>query len=155
MASFVNSEKRLIAALDRIDAALDSDTAISTPLPAGADTECKEDRKLHKLEMKNASFKQRLIEMGNDITRLARANDTLIRVNAELCEGKEVADNALRAELDALKAARAAEIHALDDIMKEIEILIAQAPRNTDAPYAEDVEPASGDVVSFGNDDES
>ncbi|MFV0411482.1 MAG: hypothetical protein ACK5LJ_17825 [Paracoccus sp. (in: a-proteobacteria)] len=93
MTSFVESEKRLNAALVRIDRALDRALA----LPAGG---------------------------GGDTAKL-------------------------RAELDALRAARAAEIAALDDIMTGLEALIAKAPRASDAPFAEDVQPAPGDVLRF------
>lgn len=92
MTSFAESEKRLNAALARIDRALDRPVA----QPAG----------------------------GGDIAKL-------------------------QAELDALRTARAAEIAALDDIMTGLEALIAKAPRASDAPFAEDVQPAPGDVMRF------
>ncbi len=100
MTSFAESEKRLYAALARIDRALDR--------------------------------------------ALDRASD---RPVAQPAGGADTAE--LQAELDTLKAARAAEIAALDDIMTGLETLIAKAPRASDAPFAEDVQPAPGDVVRF------
>ncbi len=80
-----------------------------------------------------------------------RLNAALARIDRALdrapAEGGDSAK--LQAELDALRAARAAEIAALDDIMTGLEALIAKAPRASDAPYAEDVQPASGDVLRF------
>lgn len=59
-----------------------------------------------------------------------------------------------RATIATLEAARAEEAAALDDIMTELEAMIAAAPPPAgddvaDAPYAEDVTPAPGDVLPF------
>ena len=121
MTSFADSEKRLIAALGRIDRALDRDA----PENAGDDS----------LRAENAALKQRLAELEAELTA-ARRNTA-------------PADAALQSELDLMRSTRAAEIAALDDIMSGLELLIARAPRASDAPYAEDVAPALGEVVAF------
>ncbi|MDO5642910.1 MAG: hypothetical protein Q4G26_11080 [Paracoccus sp. (in: a-proteobacteria)] len=136
MTSFADSEKRLIAALGRIDAALDR---ASVPGPAEAEPA------LVALRAENQALKRRLAEAHEETARLARANEAL----SALHDGDMAGDDALRAELDALKAARAAEIAALDDIMSGLEGLIARAPRASDAPYAEDVTPAPADILAF------
>ena len=121
MTSFADSEKRLIAALGRIDRALDRDTPENA---ADAD-----------LRAENAALKQRLATLEAE---LAAARRTTAPADAEL-----------QSELDLMRSTRAAEIAALDDIMSGLELLIARVPRASDAPYAEDVAPASGEVVAF------
>lgn len=125
MTSFADSEKRLIAALGRIDRALDRDTPENA---ADAD-----------LRAENAALKQRLATLEAE---LAAARRTTAPADAEL-------QSELQSELDLMRSTRAAEIAALDDIMSGLELLIARAPRASDAPYAEDVAPASGEVVAF------
>lgn len=126
MTSFADSEKRLIAALGRIDQALDRST------PAGARTD---DSELEALRAENAALKQRLSEAEGQLAAHAK--------------GANGAEGALQSELDRLRATRSAEIAALDEIMSGLELLIARAPRASDAPYAENVAPASGEVVAF------
>ena len=121
MTSFADSEKRLIAALGRIDQALDK----GTHEDAGAEA----------LRAENAALKQRLAEVEAE---LAAMRDDAAPVDAEL-----------QSELDLMRSTRAAEIAALDDIMSALEQLIARAPRASDAPNAENVAPASGEVVAF------
>lgn len=157
MTSFADSEKRLMLALGRIDDALDRAAARPAPAPDHADGAAPpaDDEALAALKAENAALKRRLAEANEEAARLVRANEALAAANAGLTDGRDIPEEALRAELDALKAARAAEIAALDDIMSGLEAMIARAPRASDAPYAEDVAPeevtpASGDVVSFG-----
>lgn len=123
MTSFADSEKRLIAALARIDQALDRETPV--------------DARLEALHAENAALKRSLTE----------AEAQLARVTTQ--PAAAASDSALQAELDAMRVARAAEIEALDDIMSGLELLIARAPRASDAPYVENVAPASGEVVAF------
>ena len=120
MTSFADSEKRLIAALGRIDDALDRGAAA-----VSAQGE---------LRAENAALKQRLAALEAELAaaRNGRAPD---------------AD--LQSELDLMRTTRAAEIAALDDIMTGLEQLIARAPRASDAPYAENVAPMPGEVVAF------
>ena len=76
----------------------------------------------------------------------------LATLEAELAAARRTtapADAELQSELDLMRSTRAAEIAALDDIMSGLELLIARAPRASDATYAEDVAPASGEVVAF------
>ena len=120
MTSFADSEKRLIAALGRIDDALDRGAAA-----VSAQGE---------LRAENAALKQRVAALEAELAaaRNGRAPD---------------AD--LQSELDLMRTTRAAEIAALDDIMTGLEQLIARAPRASDAPYAENVAPMPGEVVAF------
>lgn len=148
MTSFADSEKRLIAAFGRIDAALDNAAhLLAGPVSDQADGDGQGD--LAAIRAENGALKHRLAAAQEDAARLARANEALSRANAELTAGNADTETALRAELEALKAARQAEIAALDEIMTGLEALIARAPRASDAPYAEDVTPAPGDVVAF------
>lgn len=152
MTSFADSEKRLIAAFGRIDAALDRFVQSSPAIDAGAAPSANgSDDRFAELQAENKALKRRLAEANEEAARLARANAALVAANAELTQGKDASEDALQAELDALKAARAAEIAALDEIMTGLEILLSRAPRASDAPFAEDVAPAAavGDVVAF------
>ena len=127
MTSFADSEKRLIAALRRIDQALDRDA------PAAIAPDAAE---LQALRAENAALKR----------SLAEAERELARATSQINASGEVA---LQAELDQMRITRAAEIEALDEIMAGLELLIARAPRASDAPYAENVAPAPGEVVAF------
>ena len=123
MTSFADSEKRLIAALNRIELSLDRDP----PADAG----------LEALRAENAALKRSLADVEAQLAR-ATTNAAATRDDADL-----------QSELDLMRATRAAEIAALDDIMSGLEQLIARAPRASDAPYAENVAPAPGEVVAF------
>ncbi|TKW67572.1 MAG: hypothetical protein DI616_04420 [Paracoccus denitrificans] len=151
MTSFADSEKRLIAALGRIDAALDAVEIQPPPAADAAETAAQGPaaEELATLRAENSSLKRRLATSHEEAAGLARANEALSLANAELTAGNNDAESALRAELDALKAARHAEISALDEIMTGLEALIARAPRASDAPYAEDVTPEPADIVAF------
>ena len=107
MTSFADSEKRLIAALGRIDRALDRDTPENA---ADAD-----------LRAENAALKQRLATLEAE---LAAARRTTAPADAEL-----------QSELDLMRSTRAAEIAALDDIMSGVELLIERAPRGSDGKF--------------------
>jgi chromosome segregation ATPase len=154
MTSFADSEKRLIAAFGRIDAALDNAASLmARPVAEAVTAEIiiAEDapEELAAIRAENSALKRRLATSHEEAARLARANEALSRANAELVAGGTDTEAALRAELAALKAARQAEIAALDEIMTGLEALIARAPRASDAPYAEDVTPAPADIVAF------
>lgn len=123
MTSFADSEKRLIAALNRIEKSLDRDP----PADAG----------LEALRAENAALKRSLADVEAQLAR-ATTHAAATRDDADL-----------QSELDLMRATRAAEIAALDDIMSGLEQLIARAPRASDAPYAENVAPAPGEVVAF------
>ncbi|SDD20619.1 hypothetical protein SAMN05421538_101100 [Paracoccus isoporae] len=149
MTSFAESEKRLIAALGRIDRALEAGPAAADQPERDGESD-ESAARITALRDENTALKRRLAEAGEDATRLARANEMLAAENATLTKaGGGEAEAALRAEIEALKAARAAEIAALEDIMASLETFAAEAPRASDAPYAEDVAPAPGDVVAF------
>ncbi|MDO5656814.1 MAG: hypothetical protein Q4G36_00590 [Paracoccus sp. (in: a-proteobacteria)] len=121
MSDFADSEQRLKSALERIDYFI---SRAKTPGP-------------------DHGLQSRLDAALAENKALWRENEAL---NDRLRQSDE---GGLRAELDALKATRAAEIAALDEIMSGLERLMATAPRASDAPYAGDVRPDSGDVVAF------
>ncbi len=150
MTSFADSEKRLIAAFGRIDAALDNAAGrLGGAAFDSADAGAGDQAELAALKSENAALKRRLATSHEEAARLARANEALSEANAELTAGGADTETALRAEIAALKAARQAEIAALDEIMTGLEALIARAPRASDAPFAEDVAPAPADIVAF------
>ncbi|MFV0293996.1 MAG: hypothetical protein ACK5II_12615 [Paracoccus sp. (in: a-proteobacteria)] len=149
MTSFSDSEKRLIAALGRIDQALDRRPSQITAIQQGNDGS---DEIISLLQTENEALKSRQTEMEQEITRLSEVNESLATASRK-AEGGKKAESALQKELDALKATRKAEIAVLDEIMTGLEALVAKAPRVSDAPYVEDVMPVSGEVVSFDSDE--
>lgn len=109
------SEKRLLAALKRLDDAIEHGMAQGVQKPDGAAGE---------LELAH----QRLADAGQEIAQLAAANDALTKANRQLLdrleEGGEVSDDvrlALEAELSALHAARAAEEAQVLDILARLD----------------------------------
>nr|WP_204354595.1 hypothetical protein [Paracoccus saliphilus] len=168
MSDITASERRLSAALDRLDLLLDA-----TPRPAAADPRQIEalTLQLQEAEAQNARLSRDLDmarqdaarpEQGADLAdlqarieaaseqaaRLAAANEDLVAANRNLIEaqatggvGVDEVRDALEAEIQALRAARAAEMAQMSEIMAELERLLAE-----DAPLAEqpvsDPEPA-------------
>lgn len=101
--------RRLGAALDRIAAALER------PHRGGAGTTPDADPAV-------------LARAEQDAARLAAANDALAEANRALLAGPEAGDGAsaaLEAEIEALRAARAAEISQLSEIVHELDRLLA------------------------------
>ncbi len=139
MTSFADSEKRLNAALSRIDKALDfrlARDAGNQPEGAGGDS-----TELAALQAENTTLTERLAKAEAELAEM--------RVKAATAEGQASAESQLQGELDALKAERAAETAALDEILEELATMIASAPQAEDAPFAEDVSPVPGEVVAF------
>ncbi|WP_411837334.1 hypothetical protein [Paracoccus sp. ME4] len=148
MSDITASERRLSAALDRMDQLLDAG------LPARADTGLiaeltqQRDEALARLaERPDAApeaaadtvdlggLQARLDAATEQAAALARANDALIAANRDLIEAQETGGigpdeqmAALEAELDALRAARAAEMAQMSEIMTELERLLADEP---------------------------
>ncbi|MFN0116373.1 MAG: hypothetical protein ACKVPY_17010 [Paracoccaceae bacterium] len=85
------------------------------------------------LERNLARATQQLDAQGRELARLRRANDTLIAANRDLQRSAAAgiadpaaADGALRSELEALRADRAAEIAELDGILSELKPLVEE-----------------------------
>lgn len=118
------SEKRLIAALDRIDLVIDRAAAPTAPSP---------DR-----TQALAEAETRLAEAEAQAARLAEANAALTAANAALIAGQPGAAEirqAYEAELMALRAARAAEIGQVGAILGTLDRLLAD-PAPDPAPPA-------------------
>ena len=148
MSDITASERRLSAALDRMDQLLDAG------LPGRADTGLiaeltrQRDEALARLadqpgDASDATadtadlsgLQARLDAATEQAAALARANDALIAANRDLMEAQETGGigpdeqmAALEAELDALRAARAAEMAQMSEIMTELERLLADEP---------------------------
>lgn len=155
------SERRLSAALDRIDRLLEAGTARpAVAAPDDALQQRLEDLQAQntRLAAENAALRAghgaaadaaeldeaqaRLASASEQAARLAAANDDLAAANRALIDaasGSGDADQAIRdamsAEIEALHAARAAEIAQMGDIMIELERLLAL--RGDDAPPPE------------------
>ena len=158
MSDIAASERRLSAALDRMDQLLDSSgfsregagTAISDPgvseelAAVRAEntqlrSEIDELRRAERPagdEISEDAVDERLADAGEQAARLAAANDELAAANQALIEavsGQGDADavtsirQALEAEIEALRAARAAEISNLGDIIMELERLLPES----------------------------
>lgn len=116
------SERRLSAALDRIDQLLEAGTA----RPRADD-----DPRLGQLETALSETEARLREAQDGAARLSAANDELAAANRLLIEATETggvtrdeALEALQAEIAALRAAREAEIAQMAEIMAELARLL-------------------------------
>ncbi|WCR09506.1 hypothetical protein JHW45_10255 [Paracoccus stylophorae] len=151
------SERRLSAALDRIDQLLEAGTGRPAASPAASEPDDRRDlqSRIEDLQAENARLadelaalradrggpleaalaeaRTRLSGAGEQAARLAAANEELAAANRALiesAEGKgdpeETALVALEAEIEALRAARAAEIAQMGDIMQELERLLAE-----------------------------
>lgn len=154
MSDITASERRLSAALDRMDQLLEShvfsagDGAV-TPDPERDDQHAAIRAENEKLKQEieelrigagsgtsdpsNEAIDERLADAGEQAARLAAANDDLAAANRSLIDtaaGQGDADavavirEALEAEIEALRAARAAEISNLGDIIMELERLL-------------------------------
>lgn len=120
------SERRLSAALDRIDQFLDR----GGPVHAGHGPDLREDLAAAQAQIRMLTDRGRQ-DMAEQAARLAAANDDLIAANRALIEeaGGDMAETvsrALEAEIEALRAARAAEAAQLGALMAEVERLLAE-----------------------------
>lgn len=158
------SERRLSAALDRIDQLLEEGVGRrpAAPGPAGQDDPALQSR-IDDLQAENARLagelaalradrggpleaalaeaRARLSGAGEQAARLAAANDELAAANRALIESaagegdpEETALVALEAEIEALRAARATEIAQMGDIMQELERLLAAGDARPASP---------------------
>lgn len=162
MSDISASERRLSAALDRLDQLLDSQPVPAPSEDAGQIHDLT--RQLEQLQGENDRLKQaaaqpdreqpsqdldetrrQLDEARQRNAELAAANDELANANRNLIEAQETggigADevrDALEAEVKALRAARQAEIAQMSEIMAELERLLSD-PQNPE----QNPEPAS------------
>ncbi|WP_208021200.1 hypothetical protein [Paracoccus alkanivorans] len=174
MSEITASERRLSAALDRIDQLLETGRFRSAQPLAAGDPDLR--AALEATQAENARLRaeiaelrkspdavasddpgDRLFEAGEQAARLAAANDELAAANRVLIETAAQADGdsvtaireALEAEIEALRAARAAEISNLGDIIIELERLLPEADHSP-APVPE----MAGDDVGVPEDEE-
>lgn len=123
------SERRLSAALDRIDQFLDRGGVV--PAAHGPDLRAE----LQAAHAQIAALTRRLeqADMAEQAARLAAANDDLAAANRALIQAAagegdlaEAVTAGLEAEIEALRAARAAEAAQLGALMAEVERLLAE-----------------------------
>lgn len=143
------SEKRLAAALDRIDRLIDRATQ-AAPTDAADDSRLQDSRAenqrlsqelaaLHEqqaatlasCEARLAEAHGRLVAAGQEAARLSAANEELARANRALIEAaglpQDEAGQALQAELESLRATRAAEIAQMGDIIDTLDRMAGDA----------------------------
>ncbi|MFC3571583.1 hypothetical protein [Paracoccus sp. TOH] len=149
------SEKRLIAALDRIDQFIDR-AAERRGGPDGIMPEEGLAAQLHETRGENRRLSQelaalherqsetlaacearlaeahrRLVDAGQEAARLAAANEALAEANRALIDGAgppgDEIRRALEAEIESLRAARAAELAQMGDIIDTLDRLTAPA----------------------------
>lgn len=147
MTEITASERRLRAALDRIDRLLDAGSTLRKPdHGAGAADQARIDALQHALAEARAG--QEAAE--GQAARLSEANEGLAAANRLLIEadetggiGTDEAVQALEAEIAALREARAAEMAQMAEIMLEVErMLEPAAPAAAEAGSARDGDPA-------------
>lgn len=152
MSDISASERRLSAALDRIDQLLEAGSHRRPAAVAAPSADADLQGRLDQLEAENARLAAELAALRTDqggpveaalaeartrlsgasdqAARLVAANDELAAANRALIEAADGASGdasiaALEAEVEALRAARAAEIAQMGDIMVELERLLA------------------------------
>lgn len=127
------SEKRLFAALDRIDAYLDR--AVQGPAAAGDGTamdvasEQRHAAALADLQARLDEAQRQLTAAGRQAVAMSAANDVLAKANRKLLDAAgslsgDDARAALQAEIDALRAARGAEISQLGEIVEALDRML-------------------------------
>lgn len=164
------SEKRLIAALDRIDQFIDrvaAEAASAPGMDAGSDThdgaaaalatmqaenarQAGEIAALHdrqaeiaaQFEARLAAANARLAAAGQEAARLSAANEALAQANRVMISGSDVGAGeaqraALEAEIESLRAARAAEIAQMGDVIEALDQMLGSSSGQNAAPSAE------------------
>jgi len=182
------SERRLIAALDRIDQFLDRIAAARGGPPveaeaeagAGLDEARAENRSLAQelaalqarqadaladCEARLAESNRRLVEAGQETARLSAANEALAAANRALVAARDGAPEtldgqegdgdggirrALEAEIESLRAARAAEVARMGEIIAALERMTAASAEDRPAPA-----PGTADAAAGVADDEA
>lgn len=156
------SEKRLIAALDRIDQFLDRSAGAraaggDTPQLAGLEADLRaardenarlsqemvllQERQSAALDgygTQLAAAQDRIQALGQEAAQLSAANEALAAANRALSDAAtEPADaerSALEAEIESLRAARTAEIAQMGDIMDTLDRMIGTPQPQTSRP---------------------
>ena len=143
------SERRLIAALDRLDyaveraadrlaaqaAAVPPVPAAPAPAPLSEDVAALHDRQaatLEALQTRLAEAHEHLASAGEQAARLAAANDELAAANRALIDaasdwagkGPDAVALALNAEIESLRAASAAEIAQMGEILDALDRML-------------------------------
>lgn len=162
------SEKRLIAALDRIDQFLDR-TALAQRASPSASSAGDAEARLHELHAENQRLSQelaalharqasmlsdcetrlaqaheRLVQAGQEAARLSAANEALTSANRALIATQDQGASpddirlALEAEVESLRAVRAAEVAQMGEIVDALDRMIDDPapPAHDDAPPA-------------------
>lgn len=151
MIDFSAAERRLIAALERLDhcvavaaqrlaaqepqAVAGQPAAPLPPAPPSAEIAALHDRQAATLEamaMRLAEANERLAAAGEAGARLAAANDDLARANRDLiaqlrsngADAETAVRAALDAEIEALRAARAAEVAQMGEILDALDRML-------------------------------
>lgn len=163
MSDITASERRLSAALDRMDQLLDAGRGASGPQAERiAALERERDAALARAdgagaEPALAELQARLDAATEEAAALSAANEALIAANRDLLEaqqtggiGPDEARAALEAELSALRAARAAEMAQMSEIMAELERLLADEPAVIDGPSPGASEDVADDATDGG-----
>ncbi|CAM3264499.1 hypothetical protein PANO111632_11010 [Paracoccus nototheniae] len=136
MSDITASERRLSAALDRLDKLLEA--GAHAPTPAEAEGPAAGQAAFGDLQA-------RLEAATEQSAQLSAANEDLIAANRDMLDaqatggiGADEARAALEAEIAALRAARAAEMAQMSEIMAELERLLAgdAASDEGEAPLA-------------------
>lgn len=149
------SEKRLIAALDRLDQFIDRASRGAPPADDLQDDNRRLTEELASLHDNQAAliatFETRLAEANDrlnaasdDAARLAAANEELTRANRALMQApsEDARHHALEAEIATLRAARDAEVAQMGDIVDTLDrmlgvpkdrVPVVEAPVATDA----------------------
>lgn len=151
------SEKRLIAALDRLDGFIDRMAATGAgagPAPEGDIRQDNRDisddlsalvdeqaEQLAELEARLVATDERLNVAGDEIARLAAANEALASANRELIASQpdspaDEVRRALQAEIDSLRAARVAEAGQMAEIADTLDRMLGEAPPRQQAEPA-------------------
>ncbi|WP_181953507.1 hypothetical protein [Paracoccus luteus] len=153
------SERRLIAALDRLDYAVERAAARlaaqaaavppAAPVPEAplsdgvAALHDRQAATLEALQMRLAEAHEHLAGAGEQAARLAAANDGLASANRALIEaasdwagrGPDAVAAALNAEIESLRAGRAAEIAQMGEILDALDRMLGvTAPRPRPLP---------------------
>lgn len=137
MGDLTVSEKRLIAALDRIDRSIEraaSGLRAVADADAGAQSQ-PQDGDMAGLQVRLDEMHEKLGRMGAQAARLAAANEGLSQANRLLLSkadsggiGADEERAALEAEIEALRAARDAEIGQVGDILQALDGLLGASP---------------------------
>lgn len=149
------SEQRLSAALERIDYGIDrlqaatraaEKQAAFSPAPAAISEDMADLQRRQTAALDRAQ--QRLAAAGAEAARLASANDRLMEANRVFLsgnQGRDAALHALEAEIEALRAARSAEIAQMGDILAALEAMLG-IPETAPLPPSHPAEDAFLDI---------